>query len=200
MHLSWKVGLTQTQFMLSTPQFMLSEPYSSLFFYLDPLKWAQFIYIIFSFKKIRRKNIWCSGLCPVLLLLRSFWCLVGPCLGCWDDWPNCEVFVVSLFICLSIWVVSSSQVQNPVCNKLTSPSNLHRVFPQRLLFNLIWCRLSDILLKRYIACLSQFHEKIPSSLQWTHLSEPWASSSGVILLGRVWVTFQCFNFVLSSFL
>ena len=65
------------------------------------------IYLLnLSCKKTRRKNNWYFGLCPVLPLLRFFWGLVGPCLVCWDYWPSCEEFVVSLAICLSSWVVS----------------------------------------------------------------------------------------------
>jgi len=78
----------------------------------------------------RRKNIWCSSLCPVLLLLRSFWSLVGPWLGCWDDLLNCEVYVVSLVICLSRWFVSLF-ILNTLCDVgLKSAWKFHHLISQ----------------------------------------------------------------------
>jgi len=55
--------------MLTTPPIMLKVPYSSLSLLFGPLKRAQIIYNIFvSYKKTKRKNGWCGGLCSAPLV------------------------------------------------------------------------------------------------------------------------------------
>ena len=66
-----KVSFVPAHFAKHTPFYALWI-YFSLFFYLDPQSEPKlFTNIFLSFKKIKRKNNWCSGLCPVLLLVRS---------------------------------------------------------------------------------------------------------------------------------
>ena len=92
--------------MLPTPPIMLKGPYSSLSLLFGPLKEAQIIYNIFvSYKKTKRKNSWCDGLCSTSLV-RSMWSLVGLWIGHWDDYSPCALSFASLVIFLTTWVVS----------------------------------------------------------------------------------------------
>ena len=72
-----KRGLVQAHFAKYTPLYAI-RTYFSLFCYLDPKSEPKlFTNMFLSFKKTRRKNSWCSGLCQVLLLVRSVWYLLG---------------------------------------------------------------------------------------------------------------------------
>jgi len=108
-------------------------------FLFRPPKWAQFIYKHLSCKKTRRKNILCSGLCPILLLLRSFRYLVGSSLLCWDDWSKCEVSLVSLVIFLANWVVSwPPSLKEFVLEFRTLVNNIVSLFTKKIEIFLCW--------------------------------------------------------------
>ena len=92
--------------MIPTPPNMLKAPYSSLYLLFWPLKWAQnYLQHILSFKKTKRKNSWCSGLCPSPLVgsMRS---LAGSWIVCWDDYSPCALSFASLVIFIATWFVS----------------------------------------------------------------------------------------------
>ena len=92
--------------MITTLPIMLKAPYSSLSLLFGPLKWAQnYLQHILSLKKIKRKNSWCSGLCPSSQVgsMRS---LVGSWIICWDDCSPCALSFASLVIFIATWFVS----------------------------------------------------------------------------------------------
>ena len=95
--------------MLTTHPIMLKVTYSSLSLLFGALKRAQIIYNIFMYyKKTKRKNSWCAGLCSTPLV-RSMWSLVGLWNVRWDDCSPCALSFSSLVIFVATWVVSCPQ-------------------------------------------------------------------------------------------
>ena len=102
---------------------MLKAHYSSLsLLFWTPKVSPNYLQHILSFKNIRRKNSWCSGLCPSPLVgsMRS---LVGSWIFCWDDCSPCALSFDSFVIFIATWFVSFPPSSREFDLEFRTPAN-----------------------------------------------------------------------------
>jgi len=116
---------------------MLNEATLSYFPIWTPKVSPNYLQHVFILKKTRRKNIWCSGLSPILLLVRSVWYLVGFWLDCWDDCSQCDLSLESLVIFLATWIASCPPSWREIDLEFrNSANNIVSLFPKKIFLSL----------------------------------------------------------------
>ena len=178
--------------MILTPPIMLKAPYSSLSLLFGPLKRAQIIYNIFvSYKKTKRKNSWCDGLCSAHLV-RSMRSLVG--LWIWDDCSLCALTFPSLVIFVATRVVSRLPSSREFNHEFKTPAdNIVSLFTYKILRIVVcevnWCSKSVGSSKEEVLDTSQVGKEYlgMKELFDENPLRRWEP------LGRVWISSQNFN-------